>query len=183
MTVRTSKSCGLQQKKLTTGGDIYIPTFLSPSLRFLVVHPIGQIQLKAREHLVSSSDGVPSGQYVGHRAVERDVVGKQISLFIINFRKHLEVHPWIQTKSLCSKMIHSILYPSRLTFCIFRAVPTAYGGSQARGQVRATAGDPCHSHSNSGSEPRLQPIPQLSGHAGSLTTEQGQGSDLRPHGC
>ena len=40
-------------------------------------------------------------------------------------------------------------------------LPVAYGGSQARGPIGATAAGLCHSHSNVGSEPRLQPTPQL----------------------
>ena len=36
---------------------------------------------------------------------------------------------------------------------LFRAVPLAYGGSQARDQIRATAAGLHHSHA--GSEPRL----------------------------
>ena len=46
---------------------------------------------------------------------------------------------------------------------LFRASPAAYGGSQARGGIRAaTAGlHHCHSHSHAGSELRLQPPPQL----------------------
>ena len=43
----------------------------------------------------------------------------------------------------------------------FRATPTAYGSSQARGQIRAIAISLHHSHSNSGSEPRLRPTLQL----------------------
>ena len=46
-------------------------------------------------------------------------------------------------------------------FFLFRAAPVVYGGSQARGQIRAKAAGLCHSHSSVGSEPRLQPIPQL----------------------
>ena len=49
-------------------------------------------------------------------------------------------------------------------FCLFAiswATPTAYGGSQARGQIRAVATGLCQSHSNSGSEPCLQPSPKL----------------------
>ena len=38
------------------------------------------------------------------------------------------------------------------------AVPRAYGGSLARGQIRATATRLHHSHSNTGSEPHLKPI-------------------------
>ena len=41
------------------------------------------------------------------------------------------------------------------------AAPTAYGGSQARGRIGAVATGLHQSHSNAGSEPRLQPTPQL----------------------
>ena len=43
-------------------------------------------------------------------------------------------------------------------FCLFafsRAVPVAYGGSQAKGPVGAVAASLCQSHRSSGSEPRL----------------------------
>ena len=43
----------------------------------------------------------------------------------------------------------------------FRAAPMSYGGSQARGPVRAIAASLCHSHSNAESEPHLRPTPQL----------------------
>ena len=54
-------------------------------------------------------------------------------------------------------------------FCLFVVVvvaiswaaPVAYGGSQARGLIGAVATSLHQSHSNSGSEPRLQPTPQL----------------------
>ena len=48
-----------------------------------------------------------------------------------------------------------------LFFCYFRASPTAYGGSQARGLIRDIAASLRHSHSNVGSEPQLWPTPQL----------------------
>ena len=41
------------------------------------------------------------------------------------------------------------------------AAPTAYGGSQAKGKIGAVATGLRQSHSNAGSEPRLQPTPQL----------------------
>ena len=41
------------------------------------------------------------------------------------------------------------------------AAPAAYGGSQARGPVGAVATGLRQSHSNAGSELRLQPTPQL----------------------
>ena len=46
-------------------------------------------------------------------------------------------------------------------FFLFRATPTAYGSSQARDQSRAAAAGQCHIHSNTGSEPHLQPTPQV----------------------
>ena len=58
--------------------------------------------------------------------------------------------------SLCS--LHVTLFPKyfpmsqvhRLFFFfgLFRAIPTAYGGSQARGQIEAVAAGLRHSHSN-----------------------------------
>ena len=41
------------------------------------------------------------------------------------------------------------------------AAPAAYGDSQARGRIGAIAASLRQSHSNAGSEPRLQPTPQL----------------------
>ena len=46
-------------------------------------------------------------------------------------------------------------------FCLFRATPMAYGGSQARGPIRAVAAGLRHSHRNTGSKLRLWPTPQL----------------------
>ena len=45
-------------------------------------------------------------------------------------------------------------------FCLFRTTPTAYGGAQARGLIRAVAAGLHHSHSNVGSDLRLHPTPQ-----------------------
>ena len=45
---------------------------------------------------------------------------------------------------------------------LFRATPAADGSSQATGQIGAAAVfGPCHSHSDGGSEPPLQPTLQL----------------------
>ena len=46
-------------------------------------------------------------------------------------------------------------------FAFSRAAPVAHGGSQARGLIGAVAAELHQSHSNAGSEPRLQPTPQL----------------------
>ena len=48
-----------------------------------------------------------------------------------------------------------------LSFCLFRATPAVYGGSQARGLIEAVAASLHHSHSNARSKLRLQPTPQL----------------------
>ena len=39
--------------------------------------------------------------------------------------------------------------------CLFRAIPLAYGSSQARGEIGAVAASLHYSHSNAGSEPHL----------------------------
>ena len=57
-----------------------------------------------------------------------------------------------------------IIFIYFFNFCLFAiswATPTAYGGSQARGQIRVVAAGLCQSHSNSRPKPRLQPTPQL----------------------
>ena len=58
----------------------------------------------------------------------------------------------------------------------------AYGGSQSRGLIGAVAAGLHQSHSNGGSEPRLQPTPQFRATPDSQPTEQGQGSNPKPHG-
>ena len=70
-------------------------------------------------------------------------------------------------------------------FCLFAiswAAPAAYGVSQARGLIGAVAASLRQSHSNAGSEPRLQPTPQLTATPGPQPTEQGQGPNPQPHG-
>ena len=46
-------------------------------------------------------------------------------------------------------------------FFFFTAAPAAYGGSQARGPIRAAATGLHHSHSHTRPEPHLGPTPQL----------------------
>ena len=58
----------------------------------------------------------------------------------------------------------------------------AYGGSQARGRIRAVAVGLHHSHSDTGSEQRLRPASQLRTMLDPKPTERGQGSNLHPHG-
>ena len=67
-------------------------------------------------------------------------------------------------------------------FAISWAAPAAYGGSQARGLIGAVATGLHQSHSNMGSEPHLQLTAQLTAAPDPEPTEQGQGSNLQPHG-
>ena len=67
---------------------------------------------------------------------------------------------WKELKSLIAYLFLSFFF----FFCLFafsRAAPAAYGGSQARGVIRAVATGLHQSHSNMGSEPRLWSTPQL----------------------
>ena len=62
------------------------------------------------------------------------------------------------SKAICAIFLSlSFLF---FVFCLFRAALVACGGSQAKGQIGAVAASLCHSHSNAGSEPQLQPTPQ-----------------------
>ena len=54
-------------------------------------------------------------------------------------------------------------------FCLFRAAPAAYGGSQARGLVGAVAAGLHHSHSNAGSQGVSVIYTTAHSKAGSLT--------------
>ena len=53
------------------------------------------------------------------------------------------------------------LVPCYFIYLFLRAASAAYGGSQARGGIRAVASDLCHSHSNARSELSLRTTPQL----------------------
>ena len=48
-----------------------------------------------------------------------------------------------------------------LIFCLLRATPMAYGGSQSRGLIRATAASLRQSHRNARPKQHLRPTPQL----------------------
>ena len=76
---------------------------------------------------------------------------------------------------------HSLVNPFFGPFLsFFPANPAAYGDSQARGQIRATAAGLHHSHSNAGSEWSLQPTPQATAVPNPQPTEQGQDLNLHP---
>ena len=71
-------------------------------------------------------------------------------------------------------------------FCLFafsRATPATHGGSQARGPIGAVdTGLHQQGHSNVGSEPCLQPTPELTGTPDPQPSAQGQGWNLQRHG-
>ena len=54
-----------------------------------------------------------------------------------------------------------VLIPYLFIYLPLRAAPAAYGSSQAKGQIWATAACHSHRHSSAGSEPCLWPTPQL----------------------
>ena len=60
-------------------------------------------------------------------------------------------------------------------YLLFRAAPTAYGTSQARGEIKATA-------TVTWNPSRLQPTPQLTVTPDPQPTEKGQGPNPHPHG-
>ena len=77
--------------------------------------------------------------------------------------------------------IHVILF--FFSFVFFRATPTVHGSSQARGLIRAVAAglrtpepQQCQILAPSATSTTAH------GHAGSLPTEQGQGSNPQRHG-
>ena len=82
----------------------------------------------------------------------------------------------------CNIMLGKSFFFFFLTFSLFRATPMPYGGSQARGLMGAVAASLCQSHSNAGSKPRLSPTPEHTATLNPQPTEQGQGSNPRPHG-
>ena len=70
-------------------------------------------------------------------------------------------HGWAQTVPPSLRTLIFLVVFFFAFFVFSRAAPSAYGGPQARGLIRATAARLHHNHRNSISEPGLQPIPQL----------------------
>ena len=91
----------------------------------------------------------------------------------ISFFLRLSTHPWASFSfhsessysSRCALFIYLfvffVFFVVVVVVAISWAAPAAYGGSQARGPIGAVATGLRQSHSNAGSEPRLQPTPQL----------------------
>ena len=68
---------------------------------------------------------------------------------------------WNFCSSILFYFILSYLILFYFIVFFFRATPAAYGGSQARGLIEATAAGLHQSHSNTRSKLRLQPTVQL----------------------
>ena len=79
-------------------------------------------------------------------------------------------------------MIHDILFIGLIFFFLLMAAPAAYGSSQAKGGIWAAAGGLHHGYRNTGSKLHVQPTWQLEAMLAPQSTEQGQGSNLPPHG-
>ena len=79
--------------------------------------------------------------------------------------------------------MHDVLTQHFFFFWLFfRATLAAYGGSQARGLIGATAASLCHSHSNARSELCLWPTLQLPATPDPQPTEQDQGWNPKSSG-
>ena len=77
-------------------------------------------------------------------------------------------HKWVRRKNKTSWLWMRFITIIIIIILFFRAAPRAYGNFQARGQIRATASSPHHSHSNVGSKLRLA-YTTAHGNAGSPT--------------
>ena len=59
------------------------------------------------------------------------------------------------------KKIFYVCKTKFLYFCLFRATPTAYGSSQARGRIGSAAAGLCHSHARSKMQAMLQLVAMM----------------------
>ena len=62
---------------------------------------------------------------------------------------------WVSLKATQRQKEFGFFFVCLFAFCLFRAVPTEYGGSQARGPIGVVAAGLHHSHSNARWEPHL----------------------------
>ena len=98
-------------------------------------------------------------------------VAESYGLYLISLTSHRilfnKIFPFWKNPAFLISLVSSFPGLSQdlcfvfFVFFLFRAASTAYGRSQARGQVGAIAASLRHSHSNAGSEPPLRPTPQL----------------------
>ena len=109
--------------------------------------------------------------------------------FIINIMAYIFLKDSLTRQKIISQIYFKFFYcilRTHLDFFApppFRAASMAYGGSRARGLIRAVAAGLCHGHSNAGSKPHLWPSAQLTATLDPSPTEQDQGLNLHPHEC
>ena len=71
-----------------------------------------------------------------------------------------ELAPNVSLQLQRCKMANDLIFYFQF-FGLFRAVPMAYGSSQARSRIGPASASLQHNHSNARSELHLQPTPQL----------------------
>ena len=99
--------------------------------------------------------------------------------FCFNIRPQYGLIFYLQRKYVLLLHEHD-LPKAKLFFFFFRVAYKAHGGSQARGQIGATAAGLHHSHSDARSELCLRPTPQL---MATTLAKRGQWLNLHPHRC
>ena len=116
---------------------------------------------------------LPSPFFLLPRVISQNNLLTHKSLFRLCFsvksrlmHAHTYTHTHIHTHSTIFRGLRKYNKLCLLLFFLFfsfffRAVPLAYGNSQARGRIRATAAGLHHSQSNTGSKLHLGPILQL----------------------
>ena len=87
------------------------------------------------------------------------VTGNVVIIGVYKYFFHLTI-PESLGPQQASQLV-MVFFWGGVSWPFLQPLPTAYGGSQARGPVRAIAAGLCQSHSNMGSEPHLKPTPQL----------------------
>ena len=101
-----------------------------------------------------------SGSWCFHKALQPSLLSTSRVCII----PKETLHPWAASPQFPSPWLRlsvSVNFYIFIYFCLFRAAPMAYGGSQARGLIGAVEASLHHSHSNAGSTVHLRPTPQL----------------------
>ena len=106
-----------------------------------------------------------------HRSQQRRILdplsearGQTRSLMVpsrIRFHCAMTGTPILILSLIFLEVINQVGFVCLFVCLLFRAAPEAYGGSQARGPIRAAAASLRQGHSNARSKPYLPPTPQL----------------------
>ena len=114
--------------------------------------------------------------------------GTLLFLIVPNDIASSELSPPTYILFIWTSLLESRVYVSQVhknvgfSLSLFRATSAAYGSSQSRGRIGATAAGLLHSPSNPGSKPCLWPTVHLMASPDFWLTERGQGSNPHPHG-